>query len=111
MLHLTGKAAKKPAITGFVSSFIHFGLYASVKLPKQLSDWLLSADRKTGDMIIIQNIDSIALYYFKESLPAWEAALADSNATSKYNEWYAALTAKAENGYTLNLGNVEFATY
>ena len=33
MLHLTGKAAKKPAVTGFVSSFIHFGFYASVKLP------------------------------------------------------------------------------
>ncbi len=102
------------AFTGGLTEGVTVDTYKSdsaTEVEKQLSDWLLSADRKTGDMIIIQNIDSIALYYFKESLPAWEAALADSNATSKYNEWYAALTAKAENGYTLNLGNVEFATY
>lgn len=84
---------------------------SATEVEKQLSAWLLSADRKPGDMIIIENIDSVALYYYKESLPAWEAALFNSNATAKFNEWYSALTAKEGNGYTLNLGNVEFATY
>lgn len=102
------------AFTGGLTEGVTVDTYKSdsaTEVEKTLSDWLLSADRKPGDMIIIENIDSIALYYFKESVPAWEATLASSNATAKYNEWYAALTAKAENGYTLNLGNVEFATY
>lgn len=102
------------AFTGGLTKGVNADTYKSdsaTEVEKQLSDWLLSADRKPGDMIIIKNIDSVALYYFKESQPAWEASLADSNATSKYNEWYSTLTAKAGNGYTLNLGNVEFATY
>jgi len=102
------------AFTGGLTEGVTVDTYKSdsaTEVEKALSVWLLSADRKPGDMIIIENIDSIALYYFKESVPAWEASLASSNASAKYNEWYTALTAKAENGYTLNLGNVEFATY
>ena len=102
------------AYTGGLTKGVNADTYkadSATDVEKTLSDWLLSADRKAGDMIIIENIDSVALYYYKESLPAWEASLAESNATSKYNEWYSALTAKAGNGYTLNLGNVEFATY
>ena len=102
------------AFTGGLTEGVTVDTYkadSATEVEKTLSDWLLSADRKPGDMIIIENIDSVALYYFKESLPAWEAALADSNASTKFNEWYTALAAKAESGYTLNLGNVEFATY
>jgi hypothetical protein len=100
--------------TGGLTSGVTADTYkadSATEVEKTLSAWLLSADRKPGDMIIIENIDSVALYYFKESLPAWEASLASGNATTKFNTWYSELTKVAGNGYTLNLGNVEFATY
>jgi hypothetical protein len=48
---LTGKAAKKPAITGFVSSFIHFGLYASVKLPHAEQQRAVSLSGRADGMV------------------------------------------------------------
>jgi hypothetical protein len=78
---------------------------------KALSDWLLSADRKPGDMTIIENIDGVTLYYFTKSLPAWEGTLSTSNASTEYQKWYTSLTSASGNGYTINKGNLKFATY
>jgi len=76
-----------------------------------LTAWLFSADRKAGDMTIIENVDGVTLYYFQKTLPSWEAALYESNASTEYTAWYSALAAEAANGYTLNLGTIKFATY
>jgi len=76
-----------------------------------LSDWLLSADRKAGDMLIIENADGVVLYYFQKSVPAWEATLLTSNVNTAYNAWYTALAAESGNEYKINMGAIEFATY
>ena len=76
-----------------------------------LSAWLFAADRKAGDMTIIEDVDGVTLYYFQKSLPSWEATLFDSNVSTEYTNWYTALAAAEGNGYTLNMGAVEFATY
>lgn len=76
-----------------------------------LSAWLFAADRKAGDMTIIENVDGVTLYYFQKSLPSWESVLFESNVSTEYTNWYTALAAVEGNGYTLNMGAVEFATY
>ena len=78
---------------------------------KELADWMLSADRKPGDMKIIENIDGVTLYYYSKSMPAWEGALNTSNMSTEYQKWYTSLTGVAGNGYTINKGNLKFATY
>ena len=76
-----------------------------------LTTWLFSADRKAGDMTIIEDVDGVTLYYFQKTLPAWEATLYESNASTEYTTWYTALAAAEGNGYTLNMGAIKFATY
>ena len=78
---------------------------------KALSAWLFSADRKTGDMIIIPGTDSVTLYYFQNTLPAWQQSLLTGNESTEFNTWYTALVAEAGNGYNINKGNLKFATY
>ena len=73
--------------------------------------WLFSADRKAGDMIIIEDDGSASLYYYQKSVPAWQDAMASDYADEQYNQWYDALAAEDGNGYTLNMRNIEFATY
>lgn len=84
---------------------------APTDVEKALTDWLFSADRKSGDMTIIENVDSVTLYYFQKSLPAWEASLFTNDANTEYQNWYTALAAEEGNGYTVNFGAIEFATY
>ena len=76
-----------------------------------LSDWLFSADRKAGNMLIIENTDGVVLYYFQKSVPAWEATLLTNNVTTEYKAWYTALAAQSGNEYKINMGAIEFATY
>lgn len=84
---------------------------AATDSEKALTDWLFSADRKAGDMTIIDGVDGVTLYYFQQSLPAWEATLAVNNASTEYQSWYTALAAEEGNGYTVNYSNLKFATY
>ena len=76
-----------------------------------LKAWLFSADRKPGDMTIIENVDGVTLYFYQKTLPSWEGTLLTANAAAEYKTWYAALIAEAGNGYTLNMGALKFATY
>jgi len=84
---------------------------AATEQEAALKAWLFSADRKPGNMIIIENVDGVTLYYFQKTMPSWEGTLLTANASSEYTKWYNALIAEAGNGYTLNMGALEFATY
>jgi len=76
-----------------------------------LTAWLFSADRKPGDMKIIENVDGATLYYYQKTLPSWEDTLLTTYAGTEYKTWYEALAAAEGNGYTLNMGAIKFATY
>lgn len=76
---------------------------------KTLYAWLFDASRKQGDMLIVDDVSAVNLYYFQTVQPAWKDQLQSTNASTQYNDWYTALAAKDGNGYTLNTGNLKFA--
>ena len=78
---------------------------------KALSAWLFAADRKPGDMIIIPGTDTVTLYYFQQSLPAWQETIFEGNVSTQFDTWFKGLAAEAGNGYSINVGNLKFATY
>lgn len=98
---------------GLVSEVTEESLTSSTSSDENtaLKAWLFSGDRKAGDMVIIEGTDSVSLYYYQTTVFAWQAGLQASNATSEYNTWYTALAAEDGNGYSLNQGNIDFATY
>jgi hypothetical protein len=73
--------------------------------------WLFSPERKSGDMVVINNIDSVSLYYFVKAMPKWQSDLNGENVNTRFEEWYKALAADPANGYTVNMNNIKFATY
>ena len=77
----------------------------------QLYAWLFSPERKAGDMVVIENIDSVSLYYFVTAQPKWQADMNTENANKEYEAWYQTLAKDPANGYTVNMNNIKFATY
>ncbi len=76
-----------------------------------LSAWLFDSSRKPGDMIIISGAESVSLYYFRNSMPAWQASLLSTNITTGFNDWFDPLLEKPENSFTLLYDNLDFADY
>ncbi len=103
--------ATKPA--GGLSSGIKYETYAVTQNPsdhdKALAVWLFSTDRKAGDMIIIPYDSYIHLYYYVDSIPAWQSSLRISNASDKLTGWIDSLGADGSVTYKINYDNIKFA--
>jgi hypothetical protein len=77
---------------------------------KKLNEWLFAEGRKAGDMIVIENIDSVSLFYFSESMPAWMSTLNTQESNTKFEEWYTTLSSDPAFAYTINKENIKFAS-
>jgi hypothetical protein len=103
--------SNKPA--GGLTSGVLYETYAATEDPsdhdKALAVWLFSADRKAGDMIILQNESYINLYYFVDNVPAWQSSLRLSNASDKLSDWIEEQTAGGSVTYKIKYNNIKLA--
>lgn len=76
---------------------------------KKLNEWLFAEGRKPGDMIVIENIDSVSLFYFTNIMPGWMSTLNTQNVNTEFEAWYTTLSADPLLGYTINEENIKFA--
>ncbi len=77
---------------------------------KQLMDWLYAPERKNGDMIIIKCVNSVKLFYFCDSVPAWKSSLRSSMTTEKYDTWYNGMVGDESYYTVINHGLIDFFT-
>ncbi len=75
---------------------------------QKLLDWLYSPDRKHGDMIIIDCVASVNIYYFCDSVPAWQSSIRSSSLNDSYNTWYEATVGDTSYSTVINHGLIDF---
>lgn len=103
--------ATKPA--GGLTTGVLYETYIATEDPsdhdKMLAVWLFSAERKAGDMIIIENESYVNLYYFVDNIPAWQSTLRQNNASDQLSDWLAAQDIDGTVTYKVNYDNIKLA--
>lgn len=101
----------KPA--GGLTTGVLYETYAQDAEPsehdKALAGWLFSPERKAGDMIIIENGSYVNLYYFVDSVPAWQNTLREKTTADQLSAWIDAQTAAGSVTYKINYNNIKLA--
>ena len=80
------------------------------KEDQELIDWLFSADRKKGDMIIIRCASSVKLYYYCDSVQAWKNRIRNTMTNENYDAWYKESAANESYSTIINHGLIDFFT-
>ena len=75
---------------------------------KQLMAWLFDPTRKPGDMYIIDCVDSVKLYYFCDSMPAYLESIRVSMIADNFNAWYNASVSDTSYSTIVNDGLIDF---
>ncbi len=81
------------------------------KLPdedQKLIDWLFDANRKKGDMYIIDCVDSVKLYYFCDCMEAWKTDIYSALDDDNYTTWYNQTTTNDTYSTIVNHGLIKF---
>lgn len=78
------------------------------KEDQELIDWLYSADRKKGDMIVIRCASSVKLYYFCDNVPAWKNRIRNTMTNENYDAWYKASASDESYSTVINHGLIDF---
>ena len=77
---------------------------------QKLKDWLFDPARKAGDMYIIDCVDSVKLYYFCDSMPAYQDTIRMEMISENYTTWYNATISDASYSTVVNHGLIDFFT-
>ncbi len=77
---------------------------------KKLNEWLFAEGRKSGDMIVIENVDSVSLFFFCDSMPAWMSTVNTQETNTQFEAWYTTLSSDPLLGFTINKENIKFAS-
>ena len=77
-----------------------------------LYEWLFAAERKAGDMMILENTStsSVSLYFYRDNRPNWQAGMMSSVSSKNYQDWFDALKEEEGNGYRINYNILKFAS-
>lgn len=76
----------------------------------KLIEWLYSADRKRGDMIIIDCASSVKIFYYIDVIPGYQNDIRTDMITEKYNDWYNGLINDPSYSTVVNNGLIDFFT-
>jgi hypothetical protein len=77
---------------------------------RNLTNWLISADRKSGDLTIIKSANYVDIVYFVEKIPAWKYGLRSMMIDEKFEIWSQAIDDKGAITYKINYKNIALAT-
>lgn len=83
------------------------------KLPEEdqkLIDWLYDPARKKGDMYIIDCVDSVKLYYFCDSMAAYQDLIRTNLTGENFTTWYNATISDSSYSTVVNHGLIDFFT-
>ena len=76
----------------------------------KLIEWLYSADRKRGDMIIIDCASSVKIFYYIDVIPGYQNDIRTDMITEKYNDCYNGLINDPSYSTVVNNGLIDFFT-
>ena len=77
---------------------------------QKLIDWLFDPARQKGDMYIIDCVDSVKLYYFCDSMPAYLDSIRMNLISENYTTWYNATISDSSYSTVVNHGLIDFFT-
>lgn len=75
---------------------------------QQLKDWLMDPSRKKGDMLIIDCVASVNLYYYCDSVPLWMDTIRTDMTSENYNTWYTGTVSDTSYSTVVNHGLIDF---
>ena len=66
--------------------------------------------RKKGDMLIIDCVASVNLYYYCDSVPLWMDTIRADMTSENYNAWYTGTVSDTSYSTVVNHGLIDFFT-
>ena len=75
-----------------------------------LIDWLYDPARQKGDMIVIDCVDSVKLYYYCDCMPAYMSQIRNEQISETYNAWYTGVISDSSYSTIVNHGLIDFFT-
>ena len=73
-----------------------------------LYDWLYDDSRQKGDMLIVDCVSSVCLYYFCDCEPSWENTVRLDLVSDKYTTWYNGTISDTSYSTVVNHGLIDF---
>ncbi len=77
---------------------------------RELTNWLISPDRKGGDLTIVKSGNYVDVVYFVENIPAWKYTLRSMMIDEQFEQWSQAIDDKGVVSYEINYKNIALAT-
>ena len=75
-----------------------------------LMAWLFDPARQKGDMIIIDCVASVNIYYYCDGMPAWMDSIRAQEVADRYQAWYKGVVSDESYSTIVNDGLIDFFT-
>lgn len=77
---------------------------------RNLTNWLISPDRKSGDVTLVKSGNYVDIVYFAENIPAWKYSLRSLMIDEQFEQWSQSLDDKGAVTYKINYKIIALAT-